>query len=178
MTRSTPVTRKPFFTPRRIARIAMLVALSGVGAFIKIPSPIGTVALDAAPAYLAAAAFSPLEGSIVGAIGHLISALMTGFPLGLPVHLLVAAAMGVFVWVFGFLARTVNIWIAVVVGVFFNGIAGAAIMIPIGGFGLFTALVVPLTVGAAINIVIAVFASRALVAAGLAPTRRKGQLVS
>ena len=51
-----------------MARIAILVALSGAGAFIKIPSPTGTVALDSAPGYLAAAVFSPLEGGIVGAL--------------------------------------------------------------------------------------------------------------
>lgn len=176
MTNSTPstTTRKtPFLTPRRVARMAILVALSGVGAFIKIPSPTGTVALDSAPAFLASAAFSPGEGAIVGALGHLISALTTGFPLGLPVHLLVAAEMAVFVWIFGVVARKVNVWLAIVVGILLNGVGGAAIMIPIGGLGLFTALVLPLTVGAAINIIIAVLASRALVAAGLAPKQRK-----
>ena len=174
MTNSTaPTTKKPFFTPRRVARIAILVALSAVGAFIKIPSPTGTVALDSAPAFLAGAAFSPLEGSIVDALGHLISALTTGFPLGLPVHLLVAAEMALFVWIFGVVARKVNIWVAAVVGIFLNGVVGAAIMIPIGGFGLFSALVLPLTVGAAINIIIAVLASKALVAAGLAPGPKK-----
>ena len=166
---NSPVPRKTFFTARRVARIAILVALSGVGAFIKIPSPTGTVALDAAPAFLAGGAFSPLEGSIVGVLGHLISALTTGFPLGLPVHLLVAAEMGVFVWIYGVIARKVNIWVAAVVAILLNGIGGAALMIPIGGLGLFTALVLPLTVGAVINVVIAVLATKALIAAGLAP---------
>lgn len=169
MTNSSSPTKKPFFTPRRVARIAILVALSGVGALIKIPSPTGTVALDAAPAFLAGAAFSPIEGSIVGALGHLISALTTGFPLGLPVHLLIAVEMAVFVWIFGVVARKVNIWVAAVVGIFLNGVVGAAIMIPIGGVGMFGALVLPLTVGAVINIVIAVLAAKALIAAGLAP---------
>jgi uncharacterized membrane protein len=155
------------FTPRRVARVAILVALSAVGAFIKLPSPTGTVALDSAPGFLAGAAFSPAEGSIVGALGHLLSALTTGFPLGLPVHLLVAAAMAVFVAIFGFLARRVNIWVAIVVGIVLNGVGGSAIMIPIGGVGLFAALVLPLTVGAAINILVAAAATRALRSAGL-----------
>jgi len=156
-----------FFTPRRVARVAILVALSAVGALIKLPSPTGTVALDSAPAFLAAAAFSPAEGSIVGALGHLLSALTTGFPLGLPVHLLIAAAMAVFVAIFGVLARRVGIWLAAVVGILLNGVGGALIMIPIGGVGLFAALVLPLTAGATINVLIAVAASRALRAAGL-----------
>ncbi|HEX5598362.1 MAG TPA: ECF transporter S component [Micromonosporaceae bacterium] len=160
-----------FFTPRRVARTAILVALSAVGAFIKLPSPTGTVALDSAPAFLAGAAFSPAEGSIVGALGHLLSALTTGFPLGLPVHLLVAAEMALFVAVFAFLARRVNIWLAVVIGILLNGIGGAAIMIPIGGVGLFAALVLPLTVGSAINILVGTAAMRALRSAGLTEER-------
>ena len=156
-----------FFTPRRVARVAILVALSAVGALIKLPSPTGTVALDSAPAFLAGAAFSPAEGSIVGALGHLLSALTTGFPLGLPVHLLVAAEMAVFVAVFGFLARRVDMGLAIAAGILLNGVAGAAIMIPIGGIGLFAGLVLPLIVGAAINVLIAAAGTRALRAAGL-----------
>ncbi|MGH3655730.1 MAG: ECF transporter S component [Micromonosporaceae bacterium] len=166
---SSTTTTTPFFTPRRVARMAILVALSAVGAFIKIPSPTGTIALDSAPGFLAAAAFSPGEGAIVGALGHLISAVTTGFPLGLPIHLLVAAEMAVFVWVFGVVARKVNIWVAIAVGIFLNGVVGAAIMILFGGLGMFWALLLPLTVGSAINIIIAVLATQALIAAGLAP---------
>lgn len=178
MAKTTPNTRdRQFFTPRRVARLAILVALSAVGALIKIPSPTGTVALDAAPAFLAAAAFSPAEGAIVGAVGHLVSALTTGFPLGLPVHLLIAVEMALFVWIFGVLARRVSVWLAIPVGILLNGVGGAAIMIPIGGTGMFAALVLPLTVGGAINIIVAVLASRALIAAGLAakPQRRRGE---
>ena len=166
-TTATTVGDSGFFTPRRVARIAILVALSAVGAFIKIPSPTGTVALDAAPGYLAGAAFSPLEGAIVGVLGHLLSALTTGFPLGLPVHLLIAAEMGVFVWLFGVMVRRINVWIAAIIAILLNGILGAALMIPVGGTGMFVALVVPLLVGSAINIVVAVLAAAALSAAGL-----------
>lgn len=165
-TAETP--KKAFFTPRRVARVAILVALCAVGAVIKLPSPTGTVALDAAPAFLAGAAFSPLEGSIVGVVGHLITAATAGFPLGLPVHLLVAAEMAVFVWVFGQLYRKVNIWLAIVAGILLNGVVGAAGMILFGGPGMFVALVVPLTVGSTVNIAVAALAERALVAAGLA----------
>lgn len=159
-----------YFEPRRVARIAILVALSAVGAFIKLPSPTGTVALDSAPGYVAAAAFGPGEGAIVGAIGHLASALTTGFPLGLPVHLLVAVAMMLWVAAFGILARRVNMVVAVVIATLLNGVAGAALLLPIGGVGLFASLVLPLTVGSAINIVIAAAAAKVLDQAGL--TRR------
>ena len=43
---------------KKIARVGILIALCVVGALIKIPSPTGSVALDAAPAFLAAFAFT------------------------------------------------------------------------------------------------------------------------
>lgn len=163
--------KKAFFTPSRVARLAILVALCAAGALIKLPSPTGTIAFDSAPAFLAGAAFSPVEGSIVGVIGHLITAMTVGFPLGLPVHLLVAAEMGVFVWIFGHLYRRVNVWLAIVVGILLNGVFAAAVMILIGGVGMFAALALPLTVGSTVNIAVAVLAERALTAAGLTQPR-------
>lgn len=160
-----------FFTPRRVARMAVLVALSAVGAFIKLPSPTGTVALDSAPGYVAGAAFGAVEGAIVGALGHLLTALTAGFPLGLPVHLLVAALMAVCVAVFGWLARNVHMIPAIVAGVLLNGVGGAALLIPIGGTGLFAAQVFPLLVGSIINILIAAAVAKALDAAGLSTPR-------
>ncbi len=172
------VGERGFFTARRVARIAIFIALSAVGALIKIPSPTGTVALDSAPAFLAAAAFSSPEGAIVGALGHLLTAATTGFPLSLPVHLLVMAEMALFVWIFGVLSSRVNVWVAAVVAVLCNGVVGAALMIPIGGVGMFTVLVAPLLVGATINVAVAIAAAAALGAGGLTdrtPLRRKGQ---
>ncbi len=177
MSESTPITprRQAFFTPKRIARVAILIALSAVGAFIKIPSPTGTVALDSAPAFVAAAAFSPGEGAIVGAIGHMFSALVTGFPLGLPIHALVAASMIVFIWLFGFVARKTNIWVAIPVGILLNGVGGAALLIPIYGVGIFVTLLLPLLVGSAINVIIAAAVVKVLDATGLSENaKRKG----
>lgn len=171
---STPA-KKSYFSPKRTARIAILVALSSVGAFIKLPSPTGTVALDSAPGFVAAAAFAPGEGAIVGALGHMFSALITGFPLGLPVHLLVAAATVLWVAAFGFIARKISIWVAAPVGILLNGVGGAALLIPIYGFGIFAILVVPLLVGSTINVVIAVAVVKALDSTGLRDKPRKNK---
>ena len=86
-------------------------------------------------------------------------------------HLLVAAEMGVFVWIFGHLYRRVNVWLAIVVGILLNGVFAAAVMILIGGVGMFAALALPLTVGSTVNIAVAVLAERALTAAGLTQPR-------
>ncbi len=88
--------KNEFWSPKRAARMAILIALSGVGALVKIPSPTGTVALDSAPGYFAAIAFGAIEGPIVAVIGHIFTALTTGFPLGFPVHLYIAVQMGVY----------------------------------------------------------------------------------
>src|SRR4051794_20093391 len=83
-----------------VSGLAMLTALSVVGAMIKIPAIVGSVALDVFPALLASVLFGAGAGALVGAFGHLLSALIGGFPLG-PLHFLIAGEMAVLVWVFG-----------------------------------------------------------------------------
>ena len=162
---STP---RGLLTPRRLARMAILIALSGVGALVKIPSPTGTVGLDSAPGFLAAAIFSPAEGAIVAALGHLLTAATAGFSLGVVIHLIVAAMMAGFAWVFAFLVRRVQVVVAVVVTVLLNGLAAPLVMIPVAGWGGYLAMIVPLLVSSAANAAVAVGAGSALSAAGLA----------
>lgn len=153
-----PELRRGFWTPRRVARMAILIALSGVGALIKIPSPTGTVALDSAPGYFTAAAFGPVEGGIVAGLGHLFTALTTGFPLGLPFHLFVAVQQAVWAVVFWLLATRVNLWVGVAAAIFLNGVVASLLVIPVGGTGLAVGLLLPLTVGSAVNVLVAVAA--------------------
>ncbi|RLG11243.1 MAG: alpha-ribazole transporter, partial [Thaumarchaeota archaeon] len=54
-----------FFTARRVARMAIFIALSVVGAFIKFPSPTGTVAMDSCPGFFSALTWGYIEGAIV-----------------------------------------------------------------------------------------------------------------
>jgi uncharacterized membrane protein len=147
-----------FWTPRRVARMAIFIALAAVGALIKIPSPTGTVALDAAPGYFSAVAFGWLEGGIVAALGHLLTAATAGFPLGLPVHLIVAAEQFAWAAIFWFLKDKVNIWVGAVVAVLCNGLLGALVVIPIGGVGLYVTLLPGLLVGSAVNVILAALA--------------------
>lgn len=152
--------KKGFWTPKRVARIAILIALSAVGAFIKIPSPTGTVALDASAGFFTAVAFGPIDGAIVGGLGHLFTAATTGFPLGLPLHLYVALQMVLWAVIFWFVATKINLWVGVVVAILCNGVISAALLIPIGGTGMFVAMVVPLLVGSAVNVIVAALAYR------------------
>ena len=160
-------TQHGLLSPRRLARMAILIALSAVGALVKIPSPTGTVALDSAPGFLVAVVFSPVEGAIVAALGHLLTATTAGFTLG-ALHLVVAVEMAVFAWLFGLLAQRVNVAVAGVVAVLLNGLVAPLMMIPVAGFGGYVGMILPLLVGSAINVAVAVLAGYALSAAGLA----------
>jgi riboflavin transporter len=147
-----------FWTPRRVARMAIFIALAAVGALIKIPSPTGTVALDSLPGYFSAIAFGWLEGGIVAGLGHLLTAATVGFPLGIVVHLIIAAEQFLWALVFWWVKEKINIWVAVVVAALCNGVLGALVVIPMGGVGLFVSLLPGLIVGSAVNIVLAALA--------------------
>ena len=140
---------------QKLVRMAMFVALCGVGALIKIPSPTGTVALDSLPGFMAAALIGGWGGAVVGALGHLFSGWTVGFPLSLPIHLFIAAQMALYVSVFGYLFRKQQKVLAIVVAIILNGVLSPALFIPIFGMGFFISMVLPLTVMSAVNIVIA-----------------------
>lgn len=75
-----------------VARWGIFSALSVVGSFIPFPSPIGTIAFDSFPGYLAALYFGALDGAVVCAVGHLATSIVHSFPLGMW-HLLIALGM-------------------------------------------------------------------------------------
>jgi hypothetical protein len=139
---------------KKISLLALMIALSAVGASIKIPAIVDSVALDALPALLAAALLGVRAGAITGALGHLLSALIGGFPLG-PMHLLIAVEMALLVWIFGVLYNRNK---KIVAGLVF--VAGNAFVAPIPfiflmNIGFYTAIVPSLVIGSAINTILA-----------------------
>ncbi|NLM53151.1 MAG: ECF transporter S component [Firmicutes bacterium] len=140
---------------KKLIRLALLIALCGVGGFIKIPSPTGTVALDSLPGFLAAALFGGWGGALVGFLGHLFSAATVGFPLGLPVHLYVGVQMAVYVSLFGYLFRKGYKILAVIAAIAANGVIAPLLLVPLYGSGFFLAMLPSLTVGSAVNIILA-----------------------
>ncbi|MFZ3588605.1 ECF transporter S component [Bacillus sp. DJP31] len=89
---------------RIYAYLVMFLSLSVVGAGIKIPLGISSLALDSAPALLAAIILGPIYGAIVGGLGHLLSAFFGGLPLG-PFHALIAVEMAGILYLFGLLFK-------------------------------------------------------------------------
>ncbi|PJN88195.1 ECF transporter S component [Bacillus sp. mrc49] len=155
---------------RRISVIALFIALSAVGAMLKIPSPIGSIALDSFPALLAAVILGPVSGALVAGLGHIISAFIGGLPLG-PFHFLIMAEMAVLVWMFGVLfiqGKKLSAYFLFFIGnSFILGLPFVFLVSP--GFYMLT--VPGLTAASAINIALA-----ALLLPRLEPILRKSIL--
>ena len=150
--------KKSSWSVKRIAIMAIFIALSAVGAVIKVPSPIGAIGLDSFPGYFCALAFGFPEGAIIIAIGHLLSAAVTGFPLTIPFHIAIAASMAVLACIFRIIGRKggkFGVVIAVVVAALLNAFAVGLWLLPIGGWGLYVANLVSLSVASAVNAIIA-----------------------
>jgi uncharacterized membrane protein len=126
---------------RTFTEIAIIVGVFGaasvVGGYLKIPSPIGSIALDSLPGYFTGGYFGPMLGGVVGAIGHLASALTGGLPLGPTNHLAIAATM--FFWCagFGLIMRRIKGWLgaalAVAFATFANGVLSTYLIVALGG---------------------------------------------
>jgi uncharacterized membrane protein len=80
---------------------SMLVALTAMGSLLKIPAIITSVSLDAFPALLAAAMLGGPAGAVVGALGHLLSAILGGLPLG-AFHVFIALEMALLILLSGY----------------------------------------------------------------------------
>lgn len=139
-----------------VSGLAMLTALSVVGAMIKIPAIVGSVALDVFPALVAAVLFGAGAGALVGAFGHLLSALAGGFPLG-PMHFLIAVEMAALVWVFGRVYKKNKI-LASVLFIIGNSFVSPLPFIYLMNTGFYVGIVPSLLIGSIINTVIALVA--------------------
>jgi uncharacterized membrane protein len=80
----TPVLNTSF-----LVKIALLTALSVIGSYIKFPGPVGSIALDSLPGFLGAILLGGKGGALILVLGHFLSAINSGFPLG-PIHILIA----------------------------------------------------------------------------------------
>ncbi|WP_231889875.1 ECF transporter S component [Oceanobacillus sp. Castelsardo] len=139
---------------RKMSFIALFIALSVIGAAIKIPAIIGSVALDVFPALLAGAFFGAVPGAIVGGFGHMVSALIGGMPLG-PLHFIVAISMALLVYIFAILFRHGKRALAFIVFVIGNTLIAPLPFMFILDVAFYIALVPSLFVGSLFNVIIA-----------------------
>ncbi|WP_022667494.1 alpha-ribazole transporter [Desulfospira joergensenii] len=152
---------------KRVAYMAVFIALSGVGAMIKIPSPVGTIGLDSAPGYFCGLAFGYMEGIWVIFIGHLITAGIVGFPLGIPLHLFIGLQLAAWVVAFRWISQRLGPVAGSIAAIFLNGIISAFSMIFIGGMGAVLGTMPFLIAGSLVNVIIAVISHRIVHRGGL-----------
>lgn len=147
-------------TTIKLVYAAMLIALSFIGSLIKIQ---GTIALDSMAGFFASLFLGPALGSLVGALGHILTAFTSGFPLTLPIHIIITLQMAVAVYLFGFIYKKTNGVIAIVSAVILNGPLAVLVLSPItkaldfplNGKAFVYAMIVPLTLASIVNIVLA-----------------------
>ncbi|WP_377887737.1 ECF transporter S component [Alkalihalobacillus sp. R86527] len=135
--------------------LAVFIALSVVGALIKIPAIVGSVAIDVFPALIAAALLGSRSGAIIASFGHLLSALIVGMPLG-PFHLLIAVEMAGLVWIFGSFYRLNRKKLAIMTFIIGNAFIAPLPFLFLLGNGFYVALVPALVVGSLLNIGLAI----------------------
>jgi len=144
----------------RVSRIALFSALCAAGALIKIPGPVGSIALDSFPGYLSELLFGYLDGGIIIGLGHIISALTVGFPLGIlhiPIALFMVFVGSVFRFVyqhFPIRDRDINLISAVLIAATLNGLGGF-VFLPIFGWQFSIAVTPPLMVASYVNVILA-----------------------
>jgi len=138
----------------RLALISLLIALTAIGAAIKIPAVIASVALDSFPALLAAALLGGPAGAAVGAFGHLLSAFLGGMPMG-PFHGIIAIEMAILAFVFSLIYRRGNKRLAGMVFFLGNALAAPVPFIFFMGTSFYFSIVGSLMIGSAINTAIA-----------------------
>ncbi|PLS15008.1 ECF transporter S component [Bacillus sp. M6-12] len=142
---------------KKASIIALFIALSAVGASIKIPAIVGSVALDTFPALLASALLGVPAGAIIAALGHIASAIIGGMPLG-QLHILIAVEMAIIVGLFGFLYQKDKQMTAGAVFFIGNAILAPLPLLIFLGMAFYIAVVPSLLAGALINVLAAIFA--------------------
>ena len=165
---------KPAMSTKTLVIVALFIALSLIGSYLKI---FGTIAFDSLPAFLAALILGPVYGAAIGFLGHLFTAVTSGFPLSVPMHIVIAATMALTMLGFGYAYKILDgripaagvLVLTGVVGVLLNGPVSLAFSIGmmtvlIGAevaMGLIALLPI-LTIAAVLNVVISIILYKSL----------------
>lgn len=141
----------------RAARIAVFTALSVIGSFITPYPLIPTIAFDSAPGFFSALYFGALDGFIITGLGHIVTAIINGFPLG-SLHYIIALGMAIAGGTMGLVNKTNKKWgfIPATIAAVAINTALSMIMVPTMGWTTtFTVVTVPLLMAASLNAVLA-----------------------
>lgn len=141
---------------RKIAVIGLFIGMTIIGADIRL---FQSIALDALPAFLAALILGPVEGGLLGFVGHFITAFLAGLPFGLPIHLIIAIMLFLSVSLFGKVFRMIKprplaYILSILVGYSMNVVISLAVLYPFLGKMVYT-LFIPLSLASLFNILAA-----------------------
>ena len=120
----------------RLIIMGLMVALSFVGANIKLPGPFTTIAFDSLPAFFAGMLLGGTSGGAVGFLGHLMTSFLSGFPLGVHTHIIIAVMMFLTVMIFGTVTKKMNVYIGAVLAIILNGVAMPLTLIVLPTFSI------------------------------------------
>jgi hypothetical protein len=118
---------------KKMTLCALLVALSFILANVRI---MGSIAFDSLPAFVGGLAIGGVYGAVIGALGHLLTATLSGFPYSIPVHLITAVIMAFTVYFYTVAYELIIKSGSKVVAVICASIVGAALNGPLAVFAL------------------------------------------
>jgi uncharacterized membrane protein len=150
---------------KSVVIMGLFIAMSVVGGYIKLPNPVtSSIALDSFPAFAASLLLGGGPGAVIGFFGHMVSAAIGGFPMTLPIHLLIGAQMAIIMFCFKQIRDKLGRVAAAICGVIMNGLIAPACFIVIPGYGkaVFLQLIIPLVAASVINIAAALMVTSAL----------------
>lgn len=163
---------------KKITLVALFIALSFIGSNIKIVS---SIAFDSMPGFLISIMLGPIYGAIVGLLGHLLTALTSGFPMTIPIHLIIGIFMAITIYVFGVSYRILKdknkllSWLVpTLLGVTINGPVTVYFLINVINVpGLAYAIVPILSLAALANIIVAIVIYTAIPKRSLAEFKQR-----
>ena len=108
--------------------MALMIALSFAGSHIRI---FGSIAFDSLPGFLVALLLGPVHGAVIGFLGHVFTAMISGFPLSFPLHMVIAFSMALTMLMFGYTYRALNNKISKMGNIAITGIVGVVLNGPV-----------------------------------------------
>jgi len=141
----------------RVARISVFTALSVIGSFINPYPPLSTIAFDSSPGFFAALYFGVIDGALITGLGHIVTSVINGFPLG-SLHFIIAFGMALAGGAMGFVNKSNKKWgfiPAAITAVAIN--TGLSVMmVPTLGWAVtLSAVAFPLLLASSLNAVLA-----------------------
>lgn len=141
----------------RVARISIFTALSVIGSFITPYPPVPTIAFDSSPGFFAALYFGVLDGFLITGLGHIVTAVINGFPLG-SLHSVIALGMALAGGAMGIANKTNKKWgfiPAAITAVSINTVLSVVMVPQMGLATTLSFITAPLLLAASLNAVLA-----------------------